>query len=229
MKTSNYIILSFFVFLFGGVFVLFLSAKIDPRGSGKQTYLALDQPLDSFSVVIAGPGANIRLRPGEIKKMQLIYPKGDSCIFPPVTVRNDTLFVSSYPDKKKQREVSVYCNGLKSIQEKEGAKVTIEKQFEADTLLVKLQNAEFSHFSDVNSPKRICLTLIADQSKINIGETNFDHLEIQLDQTEMNTWNNSINNLSGSIKNHSRLNTSAFNRINLDVDPTSNYSLYKHN
>lgn len=229
MKTSNYIIISFFVFLFGGVFVLFLAAKIDPRGSYNQEFLSHEKALDNFSVVVAERGANIRLKSGQTSKMSLQYPKGDTCALPPFIVRNDTLFVSSYLDKEKQREVSVYCNSLKSIQEKDSAKVTIEKQFEADTLLVKLQNAEFSHFSESNSPKRICLTLIAYQSEVYIGDTNFDKLEIQLNNTNMNVWNSSIVCLSGTLKDQSKLSAEASNKLNLETDSTSTYQLSRNN
>lgn len=229
MKTSNYILISFFVFLFGGVFLLYISAKYIPHLYIDQEYSALEKPLDPFSVLIAKPGATVRLRPGETLKMSLFYTKSDSCTLPPFTVRNDTLFVSAYPDNLKQREVNVYCNSLKSIQEEERAKISIEKQFDADTLLVKLESAEFSYFSEQDSPKRITLTLIANRSKVNIGETNFDHLDIQLNESKMNVWNNSINNLTGSITNNSNLNIVEFKKINLEVDETSKYQLSKNN
>lgn len=227
MKTSNYIAISFLIFLFGGIFILFLAARIDPRGSFHQEFLTQEKVLDSFSVIIAEQGAGIRLRYGQTSKMSVDYPKDDTCSLPPFTVRNDTLFVSAYSYRKKQRPVDVYCNGLKSIQEKNAAHVTIEKEFQADTLIVKLDNAEFSYYSEKDSPGKISLTLIADQSKINIGETNLEKLEIQLNNTEMNVYNNSIGNLSGSIKNHSKLYVDTFRKINIEVDSTSNYQFSK--
>lgn len=227
MKTSNYIAISFLIFLFGGIFILFLSARIDPRGSYHQEFFTQEKVLDNFSVIIAEQGAGIHLRYGQAPKMSIQYSKGDTCSLPPFTVRNDTLFVSSYSYKKKQRPVDVYCNGLKSIQEKNAAHVTIEKQFQADTLMVKLDNAEFSYYSEKDNPDRISLTLFADQSKVNIGETNFEKLEIQLNNTEMNVYNNSIGNLSGSIKNHSKLYIDTFRKINLEADSTSNYQFSK--
>lgn len=229
MKTSNYIAISFLIFLFGGIFILFLSARIDPRGSFHQEFLTQEKALDNFSVIIAEQGAGIHLRYGQTSKISIQYSKGDTCSLPPFAVRNDTLFVSSYPDKKKQRIVDVYCNGLKSIQEKEAAHVKIEKQFQADTLLVKLDKAEFSFYSEKDSPKRISLTLIADQSKVYIGDTNFERLEIQLNNTEMNVWRNSISSLSGSVKNHSKLYIDTFKKISLEVDSTSNYQFSKRN
>jgi hypothetical protein len=225
MKTSNYIAISFLIFLFGGIFVLFLSARIDPRGSFHQEFLTQEKALDSFSVIVAEQGAGIHLKYGQTSKMVVDYPKGDTCSLPPFTVRNDTLFVSSYSYKKKQRSVDVYCSGLKSIQEKNAAHVTIERQFQADTLLVKLDKAEFSYYSEKDSPQKISLTLIADQSKVQIGETDLEKLDIQLNNTEMNVWNNSIGSLSGSIKNQSKLYLDTFRKISLEVDSTSTYRL----
>ena len=59
MKTSNYIIIAFFIFLFGGIFLLFLAAKIDPLGSYSQEFLSLEKPLENFSVTVAEAGADI--------------------------------------------------------------------------------------------------------------------------------------------------------------------------
>ena len=229
MKTSNYITLSFFIFLFGGIFVLFLSAKLDPKGSLHPEFVTEEKVLDNFSVLVAEAGAEVSLRQGQTTKMQLWYQKGNSCTLPPFTVRNDTLFLYSCKDGKHNATVQVFCNSLKSIQEKEAAQVWIDKEFQADTMLVKLDKAEFSYYSEKDSPKRISLTLIADQSKVNIGETNFEKLEIQLNNTKMNVWNNSIVSLSGSIKNYSELYIATCKKISLDVDSTSSYQLYKRN
>lgn len=229
MKTSNYITIAYFIFLFGGILTLFIAAKNNPESNLGQNYLVNEKPIDAFSVVIAEPGAKIRLRPGETPKMSLYFPEGDSCTFPPFSVRNDTLFVYAHSESKNSFEVNVYCNNLKSIQEKAQAKVWVEKDFQADSLLVKLENAEFSHFSNFNSPERINLTLIANQSQIHIGETNFDHLDIQLNESNMNVWNNSINNLTGSITNNSNLNLVRFKKISLEADESSRYQFSKNN
>ncbi len=229
MKTSNYITIAYFIFLFGGVLTLFIAAKNNSESNFDQKYAFLEKPLDAFSVLIVEPGAELRLRYGEPSTMKLIYPIGDTITLPPFTVRNDTLFVSSNPDNKMHGSVDLYCNSLKSIQEKSGAKVWIEKEFQADTLLVNLEGAEFSYFAERGSPKRVTLTLTANRSEISIGETNFDHLDIQLNESKMNVWNNSINNLTGSITNNSNLNIVRFKKISLEVDETSKYQLSKNN
>ncbi|HZL10475.1 MAG TPA: hypothetical protein VFC65_10785 [Prolixibacteraceae bacterium] len=227
MKTSNYILISFFVFLFGGVFLLFISAKYIPHLYNDQEYSTLEKPLDPFSVLIAKPGSKIRLRPGETLKMSLFYPKSDSCTLPPFTVRNDTLFVSSYPDNMKQREVNVYCNSLKSIQEEKRSEVWIEQQFHSDSLLVKLDQSKFSYYSEKNSPIKASLIFIADQSNIFIGGAKFNKLEIQASSTKINGWNGSFGSLSGTLKNHSELSISRSNKINLEADSTSTYNIQK--
>ena len=224
MKTSNYITISFFVFLFGGIFILFLAAKIDPRGSLHQEFLKQEKALDNFSVVVAEAGADIRLKSGQTPKMSLNFLKGDSCKFPPFIVRNDTLFVSSFSGKAKHRTVEVDCKDINTIQGKDTAKIWVE-QFHSDTLNVKLNKSDFRYSSNKENAKSLLLKVEANQSKINIWDSNFDEIEILLNQTEMR--GNFCGSLSGSLKDHSNLSAGASNRINLETDSTSTYRLDK--
>lgn len=227
MKTSNYISIAYLVFLFGGVFMLFLAAKIDPRGYYNQEFLSLEKPLDNFSVVIAEAGADIRLKSGQTSKISLQYPKGDTCSLPPFFVRNDTLFVSSYPEKEKQKTVEVECNGIKSIQGKEKSQVSIEN-FHTDTLSIKLSNAELdAYFDNAQRSTTLLFSILAEESKINLKGANIENLDVLLNKTKIRAWNNSIGSLSGTLTNQSEIQIHVMKKINLEVDSTSNYNLLK--
>jgi len=72
MKTSNYIIIVFFVFLFGGVFVLFISSRIHQRDS-RIGLFAEEKKLEPFSVVVAEPGAEFHLRNAEYPRIHCYF------------------------------------------------------------------------------------------------------------------------------------------------------------
>lgn len=225
MKTSNYIILSFFVFLFGGIFVLFLAAKIDPRGSFHPEFITEEKALDNFSVVVAETGANIRIKSGETPKMGLYYLKGDTCTFPSFVVRNDTLFVGSNPPKNKYWSTNIICKQVNSVEGKGKCQINME-QFHCDTLLVKLNKADFRYFAGKNLVG-FSLRIIAISSNINMRESVINNLDLNLNQSKMDAWGSHVKNLSGKLNEKSRLSLGKIRKINLEADSTSTYRLEK--
>jgi len=225
MKTSNYIAISFFVFLFGGIFVLFLTTKLDPRANEGIRTEIFEKSLDSFSVIVAEARADFRIKSGATSKISNNYHKGETAAFPPYLVRNDTLFVSAFPDNVKVYNVEVSCAKLKCIEGKEKSRITLEN-FSGDSLQLKLSGAEFRHFAATSSGN-VSLRVIADNSNIRISDSSLKNLDIQLIKTEMNVWNTKVTNLSGSMKNSSTLSLGTISKINLEVDSSSNYRLNK--
>lgn len=225
MKTSNYILISFFVFLFGGIFVLFLAAKIDPRGSYHHGRSTQEKALDNFSVVVAEQDANIRLITGESSKMVLNYLKEDSCSFPAFRVKDDTLFVGSNPPRNKHYKTGIWCKRINSIEGKAKSQINVE-EFRCDSLLVRLNKADFRYFGAKDSV-RFSLKLIANDSYINIGGTAISNLDMSLNHTQMDGWGNRIQNLSGKLNEKSRVSMDKIRKINLESDSTSSYRLEK--
>jgi hypothetical protein len=224
MKTSNYIIISFFVFLFGGILVLFIAAKFYPKAYPK--WIFQEKTLEDFSVIVAEPGAVFFLNNGEQPKIKCSSIL-DTCYFPMYAVRNDTLFVSSYQDNKTIQHIDVFCKSIKSIQGRERSNININK-FHFDTLIVKLEQSVFRFSVERNSSKSSSVKLIANQSNVDMGQSNFDKLEIQIGQTNFNTSNSDIISLSGSLKDHSNLLfLGKAKNVNLEVDSTSTYQIYK--
>jgi hypothetical protein len=224
MKTSNYIFIAFFVFLITCTFVLYLDAKMN----FKNRQVGLQQKrLEPFSVVVAESGAEFNIRKGEYPRMLSYYDKPDTCSFPEYGIRNDTLFVFASKEKKKPNKWNeIYGRNIKCIVAKVNSNVRLQ-QFMADTLAIKLDNAVFDANFDNAKNRTLQLTMIANNSKINLHGANIDHLNIQLNKTNMNSWNNSIVQLSGSITNQSRLSLGSIQKISLDVDSTSAYQLQK--
>jgi hypothetical protein len=225
MKTSNYIVLSFFTCLFGGIFVLFLAAKIDPRSNLKQEFVTDEKPLDNFSVVVAGPGANICVKSGDVSKIGLYYLKKDTCSLPAYTVRNDTLFVQSNPPKNKHWATNVICRQVTSVEGKAKSQISLE-QFRGDSLLVRLNNSEFSCHLGKDSA-RFSLQLIASHSYVNIGKAHMNNLDLNFTNSKMDAWQNHIKTLSGKLDDNSSISLGRVDKINLEADSTSNYRLEK--
>lgn len=226
MKTSNYIIIAFFIFLFGGVFVLFLAAKIHKGDSDRRMY-AEEKELESFSVVVAEPGASFHLRNGEYSRMLGFYEKPDTCKFLKYGIRNDTLFVFADPGSDKLRfSHEIYGRNIKSIVAKENSYLRLQ-QFVADTLFVRLNHAKLDAFFDKTKNPTALFSIDAVESDISLTGANIGRIEVQLNKTKMQTWNNSIGSLSGSLKNDSHVTFGWLNKINLDIDSTSAYQLQK--
>jgi hypothetical protein len=225
MKTSNYITLSFFVFLFGGIFVLFLAAKIDPRGSYHHGKSTQEKVLDDFLVVVAESGANIRLSSGESSKMVLNYSKEDSCSFPAFRVKDDTLFVGSNPPRNKYYRTEILCKQINSIEGKAKSQINVE-EFRCDSLLVRLNKTDFRYLGVKNSVG-FSLKLIAIDSYINVGSATFSNLDMSLNHTQMDGWGNRIHNLSGKLNEKSRVSMDKIGKISLESDSTSSYRLEK--
>jgi hypothetical protein len=186
-----------------------------------------EKRLEPFSVVVAEPGAEFNIKNGEYPRMICYYDKPDTCSFLDYGIRNDTLFVFASKEKKKPNKWhDIYGRNIKSIVAKVNSTVRLQ-QFIADTLNVKLNYAVFNANFDIIKNQTSQLSLIAANSKITINNAKIDYLSVQLNKTILNSWNNSIVHLSGSISNQSRLFIGAIQKISIDVDSTSAYQLQK--
>lgn len=225
MKTSNYILIAFFVFLITCTFVLFLDAKMNNKN--RQVCLQ-EKRLEPFSVVVAEVGAEFNIRNGEYPRMTCYYEKSDTCTFPEYGIRNDTLFVFACKEKKKPNKWhEIHGRNIKSIVAKVNSIVKLQ-QFTADSLDVKLDYAIVeAHFNQTKAPTTQ-LSITASTSKINLNGAHLENLNLHLNKTKMNSWSNSISNISGSLENHSSLSIGAIQKISLDVDSTSTYQLNKY-
>ena len=226
MKASKFISISYLIFLFGGIFVLFLAAKIHSNHENAVNWTWQEKALKSFSVVEAGPGAEFTLKDAQNPRIGLSFQKGDTCLFPSYGIRNDTLFVYSYSGKVKPKTLTVFGSGIKTIVGKEYSTIRLE-QFRDDTLVVKLDKAKFQYFPNNANLNRFSMTILASKSNINIGAANFNTLEVNLKVSQLTGRTMSVHSLSGVLNDHSSLVMGHTNKIRLDADSTSNYQVYK--
>lgn len=227
MKTSNKIFISFLIFLFSGIITLYLGSKCFSDYYGSTNFKTQEKPLAPFSVVVAEPDANFDLISGNKNKIIQAYRKGTVADFPALTVKNDTLFVSSVkqiPGLPKNYRVvpEISCVKLKSIITKENTYIMIRK-FQADTLNITMNKSQL----DWRFDKVAFVSLQAKDSDIYLEGEKLEKLVVKLDKTKLNApIKKRIENLSGSIKNTSDCTFYLSNKINLDVDKTSIYNFY---
>ena len=226
MKTSNYIIISFFIFLFGGVFVLFLAAKVHERHGNEIHMEGKEKVLEPFSTLVAEPGAKLFLRIGDHPKMLCSYEKPDTCNFPPFEVRNDTLFVFYNPRISKDLNINVYGKGIKAIVGKKDSYINLQ-EFWADSLIIKLNYAKLDAFFDKTKNLTATFSILAEESTMNLTNANIERIDIQLSKSKIQAWNNSISSLYGTLKNHSHIQVKVMEKVNVEVDSTSNYNILK--
>lgn len=219
MKTSNYITIAYFIFLFGGVLTLFIAAKNNPEAGIEARSFLGTKELGHFSVVVNESTEMLILKHTERSRLLTTYNEGEPILFAPHEIRNDTLFILKDP-KSNYQFVQVECSGAKSILSKAETTIRIDNSL-SDTITIKLKKAKL--FFLTSNDRTSLLTLIADQSEAQI-HANIDNFRIQANQTTIN-GNNSFSSVSGSLKNYSMFVGRSVNHISLDADSTSTYRL----
>lgn len=227
MKTSNKIFISFLIFLLCGITALYLGSKYFSDYYGPTNFETQEKPLAPFSVVVAEPNANFDLTSGKKNKIMQPYRKGTITDFPALTVRNDTLFVSSVkqiPGLLKNYRVvpEISCVKLKSIITKENTYIMMRK-FQADTMNITMDKSRLDYRFD----KVAFVSIQAKDSDIYLEGEKLEKLVVKLDKTKLNApIKKRIEKLSGSLKNTSDCTFYLSNKIILDVDKTSTYNFY---
>ena len=221
MKTSNIILISFLVFLFGGITLLYIGSRYYNDGNDKFNFITKVDKIDSFSVVVAEPGAYLVVKNGKESSISQSYKKDIVSDFAPFEVRNDTLFVSAVKSRKDGEWFivpEVYCKNVKSIIGKEQTNVSL-KNYQADSLSVKLNKSDF-HW-DFNKP--VYVNIESKNSYLHLNGNNIEKINLQLDKTKV--YLNSKKGakiLSGSLTNDSYIDGVIVDgTINLNLDNSS--------
>lgn len=234
MKTSNYIFLSYLIFLLSGITLLFIGSKYYNNDINQKSFGTNEKALGSFSVVVAEPGAQFVLKKGTENKINQRYLKNSAPNFAPFLVRNDTLFVYQIKKKSYSKQAlmqgeyflnipNVFCQNVKSIVAKEKSTVSLA-EFQADFLYINLNSSNFvwTDFDKIPS-----VSIRAKDSRIYFTGGKLEKLMLKFDNTKLTvSAKQRISNLSGSLKNGSRCDFTISNSVNLVTDETSNYSFY---
>lgn len=221
MKTSNYILLSFLIFLFGGITLLCFGSKYYKSIDDRADFVKQEKQLPPFSVVVAEPGAYLVLTNGREFSVSQAYKKEEAPDLAPLVVRNDTLFVSAVKSRIKGKWFvvpEIYCKNVKSIIAKENTNVNL-KNYQVDSLSISLNKSDFSW--DFNKP--IFVNIEAENSNLHFDGDNIEKINLQLDKTKL--YLNSQKGakmLSGSIANDSYIDGVIVDgKINLGIDNSS--------
>jgi hypothetical protein len=228
MKTSNYIIIAYLTCLFGGIFVLFLAAKVDSTHFENPSLETLEQPLGSFSMVVAESGAKIKLKQGTTSKIMTAFPKGKASKLPPFIVRNDTLFVGADPNNDQQPTAQITYRQINGIFGEEQSRIDLD-QFATDTFSITIRAGKLFCFSNYPKPVKSNLNIKASKGAyIQIHSSKIQDLNLSIDHSELNIQNTNIDKLSGTMNNGSKFtNFASIYKLNLEVDSTSTYSMNK--
>jgi hypothetical protein len=230
MKTSNKIFISFLIFLFSGISLLYLGSKYYTSYYDTSKWVSQEKPLPHFSVVVAETSAQIQLQNGsETKILQSAFKEAQPK-FAPFIVRNDTLFVfppKNDPNKfpKSHFLVSVFCNNVKHFVAKDRSYANFSN-YKVDSVFVKMNNAEL--FCQNNNSNYI--KIIAKNSRANFDCQKLNSMEVELDKTYLDVKSkNRVKNISGTLKNDSDVKLNLNAKVNLDVDRSSYLNVLVYN
>ena len=223
MKTSNIIISSFLIFLFGGIILLYIGSKYYKTYDDPSNYLSEEKPLPSFSVVVAGSGAIFNLITEKENKINQTYLKGTVPNIASYAVRNDTLFITSKEPKKGEVKntknlTEVFCIGVKSIVGMENSDVRL-LGLQADTLNIttKQSRLEWRGFEKVTF-----LSVEGQDSDIYLDGKKLDKIDVKLDKTLLNIdAKENVKSISGKLKNTSTFDCPSSIKVNLEADKSS--------
>lgn len=234
MKTSNYILIAFFVFLFGGIFLLFLTSK--HHKAEVPQWKSSEKPLDDFSVVVAEPGARFQVKIGDTTKLQINYKLPDTLSYPKSYVRNDTLFMFPWEGKIQSKQLDkgliirynnmiVYARQLHSIIGKENSDIELY-ELTPDTLNINANRSRIiCIYQKPERPKGLTNIIASGKSYIKIDNLSVQNVKLDLTQSHLIFINSTIKKLTGPITNHSILAIQKLiPKINLDMDSTSKFN-----
>ena len=222
MKTSNIIFLSFLIFLFGGITLLFIGSKCYVEHYDTTKFASQEKQLPPFSVVVAESNSSIHLRNGQKRKITQSCFKESRPKFAPFVVRNDTLFIfSAKQDRNKIPHatfmVEIFCENVKRFVAKEGSIVNFSG-YQVDSIFVKMNDADL--ICEYNNS--VYIKMIAKNSRSNFNCAKLNSMEVELDKTRLDVKSkNRVNNISGTVKTSSEIGLSLDGKINLDVDKSS--------
>ena len=230
MKTSNAILLSFLIFIFAGITLIFITSKYCKGYYDESNYTTQEKPIPSFSVIVAEPSASFTLQNGKINTITIRHRKDTVAHFAPFTVRNDTLFISSdkkgkFNENRQMITPTIFCKNVKQIVAKEKANVNMQ-EFKTDTLGITMNKAILNWWG-IDQVDFVCLN--TKSSNVNFTIKNLKKIDFQLDETALSITNETgIKSVSGSLKNKSSADFFMDGKVNLDIDKSSTSSIYFH-
>ena len=228
MKTSNYILISFAVFLLGLTFLLFLSSKHHTWEVVKEDLVLHEEYLDSYSVVVVRNHSSVQIDSDDENRI-VRYTKSTDTFNEGAgyTVRNDTLFINKV--EKYIVRPHLYCSSLESLVVRDYSSVNMSFS-DMDSIEVSVLTGNFHGFAENENDKLDYVKFSAfNNSNVNLTNVSIDYLSLNVDGCKMNINRTTMKKLKGSLKNGAELYgyKTSLSKIDLETDMSSRYSLYK--
>ena len=207
MKSSNYILVTFFVFIVGCSLVLFISARShkNDKDLTNREYPLADV---NINVIVAESEALIRIHTSDTNSLSIHYPVNEREPENFYRISNDTLYVSRMIlQSQASRRVDIYIRSiLSSVVAKSNSDIRIT-----------------SFFSDK-------LEIYAEQALVDISNITIDEIVIQAIHSNISIYSTTETaSVSAKLERKSNLRiNSAKNvgKVNIEKDESSRYSLY---
>jgi hypothetical protein len=232
MKTSKYIQAALLLFIFATTLVLFLDAKsitTTPKPLHKVKGYYDSKLLDGFSVIVAEKNSKFWIRNDSISSVYSQHRDTDGALktdsgFECFSLKNDTLFVSSI-DKK----YTLYVNAqsVNKIIAKENSEIGLLGYYN-DTLSLALTKAKVKGSLRNNFMK--LLKIEADNhSDINLGRITRKIIDSITKEEKFIPLNEKLIQAQITLKNHSKLRMPKPQKLIIDSDDTSIYTISNQN
>jgi hypothetical protein len=205
MKTSNYIIIAFFTFIIGGMLVLFIVKKdheeVERSGVINMAVSSNNiTDLANFSVIVAEPNARFSIGQSDSCRLTVYYPEKEDKPQNLYQISGDTLYLLETGDGVS---VNLYLNvpeQLSSLVAKEDSRINL-RNFNLDSLSVFAQDAH-----------------------VFITDTNIGNFLLQANNTRVELYSNTINQISANLENNTSLTSSRnIDNVIIEKDSTSKY------
>jgi hypothetical protein len=222
MQTSNKIFISFLIFLFGGITLLYIGAKYYQGYDDLSYFDKQEKKTKPFKVIVLAPNARLNIKNGKEFKFSQWYKKGTKPDLKIFEIKNDTLFVFALKKiiitNSRSNIPEVSCKNVKYIIAKENSIVSLTN-YQSDSLFVTLNKAYFHCTSD---KKNVFVNFDAKYSDISINNEYLENISVMLYKSEFyNNNKKGFKTITGFLRNNSHIKGTIIGKINLDIDHSS--------
>ncbi|WP_308991399.1 hypothetical protein QLS71_005120 [Mariniflexile litorale] len=232
MKTSQYLLLSFFGFITIATLVLYIDSREaytlrlagNPKDYNYSFAGKLIPPvnLESFSVIVADPEAKIQIESDSVNTMSALFFQRDTILkLPEYKILNDTLYVSK---SNGSANTIIKCKSVKSIVGKKDSNIYLIN-FDSDSLLVTLIGSKLN--GNIKNKLIGYVEIKANKkSEMYLNQSNINSIKLNIDNSKIYFMGrNDIKTFKAVLTNNAQLQTSKSKKLIIDCDVSSKYSI----
>ncbi|MFI1744421.1 hypothetical protein [Thalassobellus sediminis] len=232
MKTSQYILLSFFGFIITAILVLYIDSKdaytLKQEGNPKGYNSSLNRKsippksLKSFSVIVAELDANLQIESDSVNSMSAVLFKKDTVFnLPEYKILNDTLYVSK---GNYVAPTIIKCKSVKSIVGKKESSIYLNN-LKSDSLFITLNNSKLNgklenkliDYIDVDVKNKSNLSLNVSKSNVSLTKLNMNNSKVYLYRSNL------FKTLNAKLVNKADLHIGKIEKLIIECDASSRY------